>query len=106
MVHDLFTWNPQRSRFEQDSVFPGGSDIHSLERRGCAGTVHRNGASESDGAEYCWSGGRWHLERRWTADKRPERFQVRTTEEMRDGRVPRVRIDTIPNRPIAAEEHG
>jgi len=103
VVHDLFTWNPRRSRFEQDSVFPGGTDIHSLERRGCAGTVHRYGASESVGAEYCWSGGRWHLVRRWTADKSPERFQVRTTEEMREGRVLRVRIDTIMDRPIQAE---
>ncbi|MFL5383613.1 MAG: XAC2610-related protein [Longimicrobiaceae bacterium] len=95
VVHDLFMWNPQRSRFEQDSVFPRGTEITPLERRGCAGTAHRNGAFESTGAEYCWSGGRWHLERRWKADKRAERFHVRTTEEMRDGRVLRMRIDTV-----------
>ncbi|MFL5542280.1 MAG: XAC2610-related protein [Longimicrobiaceae bacterium] len=95
VIYDLFTWNPQRSRFEQDSVFPGGTDIHSLDRRGCAGTVHRNGAFQSGGGEFCWSGGRWHLVRRWTADKRAERFHVRRTEEMRDGRVLRVHIDTV-----------
>jgi hypothetical protein len=95
VFYDLFTWNPRRSRFEQDSVFPGGTDIHSLERRGCAGTVRRSGAFNSVGGEYCWSGGRWHLVRRWTADKRAERFHVRRTEEMRDGRVLHVRIDTV-----------
>jgi len=95
VVHDLFMWNPRRSRFEQDSVFPRGTDISPLERRGCAGTAHRNGAFNSSGGEFCWSGGRWHLVRRWTKDKRAERFHVRRVEEMRDGRVLRVRIDTV-----------
>jgi hypothetical protein len=102
LSEDVFMWNPRRRRFEQDSVFPRGTNIHAIDGRPCVGEESRGSSAAYAGGEYCWARGGWHRVRTYrldnshaTADRRSA-FFVRTTEWLEDGRVLRTWTDTLP----------
>jgi hypothetical protein len=96
--HEVFMWNPRRGRFEQDSVFPGGTGIYAIHGRPCVGEESWSGLGHAGGGEYCWARGGWHLVRtyRLDADNAAAEFYVRTTRWLEDGRVLRTWTDTLP----------
>jgi hypothetical protein len=102
VYYEVFMWNPRRHRFEQDSVFPGGTSIYAIDGRPCVGEERRGYPGYATGGEYCWARGGWHLVRTYrldndhaSADPR-NAFFVRTTEWLEDGRVLRTWTDTLP----------
>lgn len=100
ILYDVFTWNPRTGRFEQDSVMPTASNVRPVDGRACVHTSRASGAFNVHGAEFCWSRGGWRLVRRWewqAIDAPGSTLAVQTTEEMRNGRVVRVRVDTVPD---------
>lgn len=102
VTHDVFTWNPRRGRFEQDSVFPGGTNLYAVDGVPCVWGSSRSGVGHSSGGEYCWSRGRWHLvgvyQRDAVEGAGPSRGLSVRRLEWRDGdRVLRTVIDTLPD---------
>jgi len=94
VTEDVFTWNPQRSRFEQDSVFPRGTGIFAYEDRPCVGEESESGGL-GGGGETCWADGRWHLVRTYRLDPAGDSY-VRNTHWLEEGRVVRTWTDTLP----------
>lgn len=102
VTHDVFMWNPRRGRFEQDSVFPRGTNIYTLDDVPCLRASSRSGAGHFSGGEFCWSRGAWHLVGTYQVDgldgsEPGQDLSVREL-EWRDGdRVLRRVVDTLPS---------
>lgn len=102
VTHDVFTWNARRGRFEQDSVFPRGTNIYALDGVPCVHESSRSGAGHFSGGEYCWSRGGWHLTGTYQVDwfdgSGPEQdLSVRKLEWRNDDRVLGTVVDTLPS---------
>ncbi|HEV7587453.1 MAG TPA: hypothetical protein VGO40_04935 [Longimicrobium sp.] len=100
--HDVFMWNPQRSRFEQDSVLPRGVGLAAIDGRPCVSELGWAGIGLVGGGEDCWSAGGWHEVRTWRMDLKENgpgartSFYVRTTDWKDGERVIRTQVDTLP----------
>ena len=95
--HDVFMWNPGHGRFEQDSIFPGGTNIAAVHGEPCANVSSASGAGHLTGGEYCWVRGGWHLVGSFQLDQlEGSAAMVRRFEWRNDDRVLRTVIDTVP----------
>ncbi|MFL5542281.1 MAG: XAC2610-related protein [Longimicrobiaceae bacterium] len=100
--YDVFMWNPRRGRFEQDSVFTGGTSIHAIDGRPCVGEESKSGIGHSGGGEYCWARGGWQKVRTYQLDAPDTRdaswpsIYVRRTEWWAGGKVVRTVVDSLP----------
>lgn len=102
VTHDVFMWNPRRGRFEQDSVFPRGTNIAAMDGAPCVSGSSRSGAGHFSGGEFCWSRGTWHLvgtfQVDWLDGSEPgQDLSVRQLEWRDDDRVLRRVVDTLPS---------
>lgn len=97
--YELFTYDPARQRFVQDSVLPGGGGLDVIADRSepCVSSFYADGAAAFNEREYCWRRGHWALvrerEQDYFGDGSGRRF-VLTVREPRAGRMVTVRVDT------------
>ena len=99
-MFDVFRYDPARQRFEKDTVFSGGGNVHRVGETACSTRSWMTGAGNDSYTELCWRDGRWVNSRagRHTFELRrgPPEVSISVHEESvwRNGRWHVTRSDT------------
>jgi len=103
---DVFMFDPARSRFVRDTVLSGESHVNPLDGRPCVytGWVFGHAGMLHSNADYCWTGGRWVIERSehqvdTVLVPGGEMVYFRTTKRRRANGSYSTRLDTVTSNP-------